>query len=79
MVFLLSLCVSSYYQSCYYQPKMAEGAQGKDVYSKFFLTSMHVSNVYPRPCDSLQYVGNLILRDDYIKLKTNKQCLFLGC
>ena len=27
---------SSYYQSRYYQPKMAEGAQGKDVYSVCF-------------------------------------------
>ena len=31
-----SLCVSSYYQSCFYQTKMAEGTYGKDVYSVCF-------------------------------------------
>ena len=43
------LCVSSYYESCYYQSKMVEDNQDKDVF-----------NCYVRPSDSLQFVDLLV-------------------
>ena len=66
-----TLCVSSYYQSQYYQPKMVEGIQGKAVCSVCFY---HPCNVWKVKCVHLTVYS----MSDLLASCVDQQNFFLG-